>query len=226
MKVITRSVISIETGEVLEEQSYEYEGPVALCEGGDGGGDGGDVGIPDADEMASWGEPDFGGEADLPVPAGDSLIGFTAGGDIVEDGWDWSGEGAKAGAAAGSILGPVGTVVGGFLGGALPGAPGPGVDTTEMAAEGSVGGHEEFGDEPTEVFGSKPITAPKTAPDILGPDTEEGEDIDVEEVAEKGKKTSRALRRKARARKGRLAARITDPRNIGAPFLFIPTLKA
>lgn len=34
MKVITKVVIDIETGEVLEEESYEYEGPIAECKGG------------------------------------------------------------------------------------------------------------------------------------------------------------------------------------------------
>ena len=34
MKVITKIVIDIETGQVEEEHSYEYEGPIALCKGG------------------------------------------------------------------------------------------------------------------------------------------------------------------------------------------------
>lgn len=40
MKIITKVVISIKTGEVLECESYEYQGPVAQCKGGSGGGGG------------------------------------------------------------------------------------------------------------------------------------------------------------------------------------------
>lgn len=38
MKVITKSVIDMETGKVLEQDSYEYDGPVAECKKGGGGG--------------------------------------------------------------------------------------------------------------------------------------------------------------------------------------------
>lgn len=37
MKVITKSVIDMSTGVVLHEESFEYDGPVALCGGGGGG---------------------------------------------------------------------------------------------------------------------------------------------------------------------------------------------
>lgn len=40
MKVITKSVIDMKTGKVLEQESYEYCGPVAECKKGGGGGGG------------------------------------------------------------------------------------------------------------------------------------------------------------------------------------------
>lgn len=40
MKVYSRVVIDIESGDILEEDSFEYSGPVALCGSGGGGGDG------------------------------------------------------------------------------------------------------------------------------------------------------------------------------------------
>lgn len=38
MKIITRCVIDLKTGRTLEEDSYDYHGPVALCDFGGGGG--------------------------------------------------------------------------------------------------------------------------------------------------------------------------------------------
>ena len=38
MKVYTKIVLDIETGRILEEESFEYSGLVAECKGGDGGG--------------------------------------------------------------------------------------------------------------------------------------------------------------------------------------------
>jgi hypothetical protein len=46
MKVITRCVIDIETLQVIEEESYNYSGTIALCKGGGGGGSGA-VSYPD-----------------------------------------------------------------------------------------------------------------------------------------------------------------------------------
>ncbi|MGE4551897.1 MAG: hypothetical protein AB7D57_02230 [Desulfovibrionaceae bacterium] len=37
MKIYTRVVLDMRTGEVLHEESHEYGGPVALCKGGSGG---------------------------------------------------------------------------------------------------------------------------------------------------------------------------------------------
>ena len=45
MKVYTKVVIDMETMEVIEEEAYEYEGPVALC-GGSSGGSSGEVDYP------------------------------------------------------------------------------------------------------------------------------------------------------------------------------------
>ena len=38
MRIYTRIVLDMATGEVLESDSYEYDGPVALCGGGQSGG--------------------------------------------------------------------------------------------------------------------------------------------------------------------------------------------
>lgn len=57
MKIITRTVIDIESFEVIEEQSYEYEGPVSWCgSSGGGGGGSGKVSYPDYMENihANW----------------------------------------------------------------------------------------------------------------------------------------------------------------------------
>ena len=48
MKVITKCVINMESLQVIEEESYEYSGPIAECKGGGGGGGGsGKVDYPD-----------------------------------------------------------------------------------------------------------------------------------------------------------------------------------
>ena len=38
MKIYTKIVMDIDTLEIIEEESYEYDGPLALCGGGSGGG--------------------------------------------------------------------------------------------------------------------------------------------------------------------------------------------
>jgi len=45
VKIITKTVFDILTGDIVEEKSYDYNGPVALCKGG--GGSSGDVDYPD-----------------------------------------------------------------------------------------------------------------------------------------------------------------------------------
>ena len=48
MRIHTRIVLNIESGEILKDEFYEYTGEVALCDGGDDGGDGddGNLGSP------------------------------------------------------------------------------------------------------------------------------------------------------------------------------------
>jgi len=46
MKIITKCVISMETLQVIEEESYYYSGPIAECKGGGGGSTSGKVGFP------------------------------------------------------------------------------------------------------------------------------------------------------------------------------------
>ena len=45
MKIYTKVVIDMETLETVEEESFEYEGPIAEC-GGSGGGSSGEIGYP------------------------------------------------------------------------------------------------------------------------------------------------------------------------------------
>jgi hypothetical protein len=49
MKIYSKIVISLSSGKVLEEESFEYSGPMAYCgsNGGGGGGTSGQVGWPD-----------------------------------------------------------------------------------------------------------------------------------------------------------------------------------
>uniref|UniRef100_A0A6M3L8B3 Uncharacterized protein n=1 Tax=viral metagenome TaxID=1070528 RepID=A0A6M3L8B3_9ZZZZ len=97
MKIITRVVINMNTGKVLEEESFEYTGPLALCDGGggDGGGDGagaGDVGGSDgmgSDSASATGdtgtggvgagEDDSGGVAGVGISGGPGPSGFDPG---------------------------------------------------------------------------------------------------------------------------------------------------
>lgn len=46
MKIYTRVVFDMETLQVLEADSFEYEGPLALCGGGGGGGKGKSPSVP------------------------------------------------------------------------------------------------------------------------------------------------------------------------------------
>lgn len=68
MKVYTHIRIDIRTGETLEEQSFDYQGPLALCDGGGGGGGGG----------GSGGDA-FGGEGDTPGQGGTGGSGGNVG---------------------------------------------------------------------------------------------------------------------------------------------------
>jgi len=80
MKVYTKVVIDIETMETVEEESYEYEGPVALCGGGSSGGGGGsgEVDYPTylkeshAQLMYGSGE-DSHGNMDITTPVDDAV---------------------------------------------------------------------------------------------------------------------------------------------------------
>lgn len=67
MKIYTKIVIDIITGEVLEEDSFEYSGPLALCREGAGDPGEGDPGGPgegtEGEGETEGGETDFGGMA-------------------------------------------------------------------------------------------------------------------------------------------------------------------
>lgn len=64
MKVYTKIVMDINTLKITEEESYEYDGPVAQCGGGSGGGSSGAVDYPEYMKFlhANWlagGHPDI-----------------------------------------------------------------------------------------------------------------------------------------------------------------------
>jgi len=94
MKVITRIVIDIVSGKVLEEESFDYTGPVAWCGGGGGGGGGGDGGDGFGD---GYGDSGPGGDAGFGT--GDGYGDSGPGGDT-GDGWGWS-DSASPGSAQG-----------------------------------------------------------------------------------------------------------------------------
>lgn len=63
MKIYNKVVIEISTGRILEEDSFEWDGDVALMKGGGGGGSSGTVGFPDYIEevqadLLGGGQPD------------------------------------------------------------------------------------------------------------------------------------------------------------------------
>jgi hypothetical protein len=58
MKIYTRVTYDMETGEMVAAESHEYAGPVALCDGGPGGG-GGTGGL--SGDSATAGQGDLGG---------------------------------------------------------------------------------------------------------------------------------------------------------------------
>ena len=78
MKVYTKVVIDIETMEVIEEEAYEYEGPIALCGGSSGGGGSGEVDYPTymkeahGQLMYGAGEADH-GNMDIVTPMDDAV---------------------------------------------------------------------------------------------------------------------------------------------------------
>ncbi len=70
MKIYTRCVIDIKSGEILEEESFEYEGEVSWCGGSSGGGSSGRVDYPgymkDIHENWLTGEPQNESTTELP----------------------------------------------------------------------------------------------------------------------------------------------------------------
>ena len=80
MKIYTKIHLDIDTWEVLEEESFEYDGPLVLCWDGDGAdeGGGGEEGGP-----GDMGDPGEGGPSDLDAPS--STDDFGGWGDILGD---------------------------------------------------------------------------------------------------------------------------------------------
>ena len=99
MKVITRCVIDI-NGTVIEEESFEYSGPVALCDGGGGGGGGGgdDGGMDMGSEGGGFdGGLGGGGLGSADAAAGAAGLGGGGLGGFSDDGW-----GSNAGLSSGN----------------------------------------------------------------------------------------------------------------------------
>jgi hypothetical protein len=124
MRVHTKIVINISTNEVIEDEYFEYDGPLALCDGGGDGGTGGDAGNSDAGNESGGGSPLGGDEGDAGAPG----MGGSTGG----TGSD-SGGGALGGGTGATGLGGADSGIGGALGGDSSAGMG---DTGMGSAEG------------------------------------------------------------------------------------------
>ncbi len=162
MKVYTKVVIDIATGQIIERECYDYEGPVALCDGGGDGGDD-DGGFADVGEVAEFGGfssaeateadiaefsdvADFGGaggdfgfapvgELEAPAPPG---TGLAPGEDV--DFAQASEEAAFAAARAGAARGGrTGFSIAGGPGAVVGAAIGAGLATMGMSVPGMPG---------------------------------------------------------------------------------------
>lgn len=60
MKIYNYVKLDIETGEILDEESFEYHGPIAKCDGGDSDSESTDDADADASGMGSFGDRDSG----------------------------------------------------------------------------------------------------------------------------------------------------------------------
>lgn len=106
MKVYTRLVIDISTSQILEEESFEYDGPLALCDGGGDGGGG--EGADTSGEGIGIGSDAHGGTAGIGTGTGDiggmaGSVGGSTGGEGTDSGAP--GTGVSASDAIGSEAG-------------------------------------------------------------------------------------------------------------------------
>lgn len=142
MRINTKIVISIETDEVIERESFEYPDgrPVVQCCGGGPGGGGsaagaasaigeGDIaGAAPSGAVVGGGEAAaFGGAGPSGVAGTGPAAGTFGGGENAQV--SFSAKGAEIGTIVGGLLGPAGAAVGGLVGGVIG-----------SAAEGSGGG--------------------------------------------------------------------------------------
>lgn len=218
MKVYNKVVIDIATGDIIEEDSFEYHGPVVRCEGG---GDGGGYG--------SYMDADLAGAT--PIPASDLAISptgdvFTDTGGYYTEGFGGAPEGeagfdvetAGKAAAVGAMFGPGPAVLGGLVGGLSGYFTGPGEEGYEAALAAS----QQYG-EGGEVF-REPVRP--TAPIITPPTGEEEEVIGGPEATIEEEKAGEAAalieRQRARRRKGFLSLRHAGV--LTNPFIFKPKL--
>lgn len=128
MRINTNIVIDMATYEVLDRESFEYDGPIALCCGGGGGGESaasaagvGLGGVPGAEAGygGSAGISGMGtsgiGAAGVGAPGGPGVVGPGPGGAQV----GFSNRGAQIGSMIGSIFGAPGTALGALVGGVI-----------------------------------------------------------------------------------------------------------
>lgn len=166
MKIYRSVTIDIDSGEVLSEDSFEYEGELALC-GGDGGGDGGGGdsggGMGDADAVGGIGPGDSGGFGIGASGEGGVGVGASGSGSVGDSG------GFGIGASGSGGIGAGGSASGSVGGGGSTGF-GMGVGDTSSFGLGDLG--NVFG--ASEVFG-----APAEAFGTFGQNTSSQADLDA-----------------------------------------------
>lgn len=159
MKVYEKIVIDMKTLETVEEVSFEYDGPIAKCDGGDGDGGGGSSGSAIGTAVGSALGP-IGG-----------IVGGIIGGSIGSANFGGSGGGEPEGAGniggVGTGIGPIGGVSGSDGGGGVGGGPGefrtdaPGWENSgaryAISAGGSGSGNFNYGGIDTTVTGTEGV---------------------------------------------------------------------
>ena len=216
MKIYEYLKIDLTTGEIIEEISYNYDGPLALCDGGGGadggGGSGVGAGIDPFGSGVGVGIDPFGSG----VGAGLGIEGQQAEGAQAE-GDTFLKDLAKGLSASTMVTGnPALGVMGGILYAGLKefswsGSP---------SAVGAGPGGFSPGDQP----GPGTIMSPGLTAVTPGEETKTSvEAADLEEVKFDEKKRVEERRRKARQRMGYWSTRTTD-KDLGPLNIFTPEL--
>jgi hypothetical protein len=248
MKIYERVVIDMESGRVLEEESFEYAGPIARCDGGGGGGPAGDnqggmLGISAASSEATAGMAhgiggigkgsDFSGEPGFGAAPGPMGAGEGGGADVSLS--DVALSAAKGMMTGFSALGPPGAIIGGLIGGAVS-AGQQGAFSGLGSPSGSGGGPSGApggvsGPDGGPGIGDGPGTEPAVARSVLSPapaaptKKDEGAASVIPEAAGPAAETEEeAQRRLMRQRMGYWSTRKTagqfGPLDVFTPSLF------